>query len=111
MELDDDLEVYFTVNLAKTDARNTPNPGSPKLDNLTIQCENPYVPASIKRLAWTKASRASSSAPPMATNPKDIEVNPVREQKRYVISANGKFQPGPTRPGPMTATSNMARTT
>lgn len=91
-EVNDDNEVYFTVNLAKTDARNTPNPGSPKLDNLTIQCENPYVPASIKQACVDKGITSFKFGTAYGNQPKDIEVNPVREQKRFVVGANGKFK-------------------
>lgn len=89
-ELDDDNEVYFTVNLARTNARNTPNPGSPKLDNLTIQCENPYVPASIKQACVDKGITSFKFGTAYGNQPKDIEVNPIREQKRFVLGATGK---------------------
>jgi iron complex outermembrane receptor protein len=89
-DVNDDTEVYFTVNLARTNARNTPNPGSPKLDNLTIQCENPYLPASIKQACVDKGITSFKFGTAYGNQPKDIEVNPIREQKRFVVGANGK---------------------
>lgn len=87
--LDDNNEIYFTVNLAKVDTHNQPNPGTTQA-GLTIQCSNPYVPASI----------AAQCAPNSITSFKlgtvtpwlpNIRVDTERKQERFVVGANGKF--------------------
>ena len=42
--LNDDNEIYATVNWARVESSNTPNPGAVK-NGLTLSCSNPFVPA------------------------------------------------------------------
>lgn len=90
-EINDDHEVFFTANYGRVDSRFTPNPGAAKNANLTIQCENPFVPASIQALCATNNITSFQYGTANAIFPKDIEVNPVRTQLRAVVGANGKF--------------------
>jgi outer membrane receptor protein involved in Fe transport len=90
-ELSDDHEVFFTVNYGRVDSRFTPNPGAFKNDSLTIQCDNPFVPASIQAACATNGITSFKFGTSNANFPKDIEVNPVRTQARLVLGANGKF--------------------
>ena len=91
LELNDDHELFFTFNYGKVDSRFTPNPGAAKNDNLTIQCDNPFVPASIQAACATNGITSFKFGTSNAEFPKDIEVNPVRTQARLVLGANGKF--------------------
>lgn len=90
LDISDDAEIYFTVNLAKVNARFNPNPGAAKNDNLTIQCDNPYLPASIATACAANNITSFKYGTANGNFEKDIEVNPVREQKRFVLGTNGK---------------------
>jgi iron complex outermembrane receptor protein len=94
LDLNDSAEIYFTVNLAKVTARFNPNPGAAKNDNLTIQCDNPYLPASIQQACTDNHITSFKYGTANGNFEKDIEVNPVREQKRFVIGSSGKFNVG-----------------
>lgn len=91
MELNDDHELFFTFNYGKVDSRFTPNPGAAKNANLTIQCSNPFLPASIVAACAANNITSFQYGVANAVFPKDIEVNPVRTQLRAVVGANGKF--------------------
>ncbi len=90
-ELNDDHEVYASFNYGKVDSLFTPNPGAAKNANLTIQCSNPYLPASIAAACAANNITSFQYGVANAIFPKDIEVNPVRTQLRAVVGANGKF--------------------
>ncbi|MCE4554562.1 TonB-dependent receptor plug domain-containing protein [Roseateles cellulosilyticus] len=95
-DLNDDAELYFTVNLARVNARFNPNPGAAKNANLTIQCDNPFLPASIVTACGDNKITSFQFGTANGGVEKDIEVKPVREQKRFVIGSNGKFNVGAT---------------
>jgi len=88
-DLDANNELYFTVNYAKVGTHNQPNPGATEA-GLTIQCANPYVPASIQTLCATNniTSFKFGTVSPFLPN---IRVNTEREQKRFVLGADGQF--------------------
>lgn len=90
-ELSDDHELFFTLNYAKVDSLFTPNPGAAKNANLTIQCSNPFLPASIVTACAANNITSFQYGVANTVFPKDIEVNPVRTQLRAVVGANGRF--------------------
>jgi outer membrane receptor protein involved in Fe transport len=90
-ELNDNHEIFFTANYGQVDSRFTPNPGAAKNANLTIQCANPFVPASIQAQCAANNITSFQYGTANAIFPKDIDVNPVRTQTRLVLGANGKF--------------------
>jgi len=90
-QLSDDHEVFFTANYGRVDSRFTPNPGAFKNANLTIQCDNPFVPASIQAACVDNHITSFGFGTSNAEFPKDIEVNPVRTQVRLVLGADGGF--------------------
>lgn len=47
-DLSDDDEIYVTANASHVASTNQPNAGAEKGANLTIHCDNPYLPASIQ---------------------------------------------------------------
>lgn len=91
-DLDDDNEVYMTLTTAQTNASNTPNSGAPKNGNLTIQCENPFLPVSIKDACVKNNITSFKYGTANAIFPKNIIVEPERNLDRVVIGANGKFE-------------------
>ncbi len=92
LELTPDHELFFSLNYGKVDSLFTPNPGAAKNDNLTIQCDNPFLPASIVTACAANNITSFKYGTANAVFPKDIEVNPVRTQARAVVGANGRFE-------------------
>lgn len=88
----DENEVYFTATLAKTDASNVPNSGVPKNGNLTIQCDNPFLPTSIKDACAANNITSFKYGTANAIFPKNISVEPTRKLERFVVGADGKFE-------------------
>ena len=83
-------EVYATINIARAATQNQPNPGATKT-GLTIQCSNPFVPATI----MTQCAAAGITSFAVGTSngelPSNITVYPTRHQYRFVGGADGKF--------------------
>lgn len=88
-DLNSDNEIYFTLNYAKVDTSNQPNPGFTE-PGLTIQCANPYVPQSIVTACAANniTSFKLGTVTPFLPN---IRVNTERTQSRIVIGADGRF--------------------
>lgn len=84
-------EIYMTANLAQVDSQNQPNGGAPKNANLTIQCENPFLPDSIVAACAANNIKSFQYGTANANLPKYISVEPRRRQQRYVIGAEGAF--------------------
>jgi outer membrane receptor protein involved in Fe transport len=91
-DLDDDNEIYATVNLAQVRSSNTPNPGAAKNANLTIQCANPFVPASIQAACAANNITSFQYGTANAEFPEFINVHPNRKQYRFVLGADGAFE-------------------
>ncbi|MDN4052022.1 TonB-dependent receptor plug domain-containing protein [Massilia sp. YIM B02763] len=91
-DLDADNEIYFTGNWAQVKSVFQPNPGAAKQGNLSIRCDNAYLPASL--VAPCLAGYPSGAMPVGTANaqfPADINVHPTRTQRRFVIGADGQF--------------------
>jgi outer membrane receptor protein involved in Fe transport len=88
-DINSDNEVYFTVNYAQVKTGNQPNPGATE-PGLTIQCANPYVPASISAACATNGitSFTLGTVSPFLPN---IKVTTDRRQTRFVLGADGQF--------------------
>jgi outer membrane receptor protein involved in Fe transport len=86
--IDENNEIYATVNVAQVKTTNQPNPGSAK-SGITIQCNNPFVPASIQadcaNAGITNFQYGLDNA--MLPNP---DVEPTRLQERFVVGAEGQ---------------------
>ena len=89
--LDSRNEIFATINLSRVSSSSTPNPGAFKNANLTIQCDNPYVPAATKAACAANAITSFQFGTSNAQLPKFITVLPVREQVRFVLGMNGAF--------------------
>jgi iron complex outermembrane recepter protein len=85
--INDDNEIYATVNVAQVKTSNQPNPGAQR-SGLTIQCSNPYVPASIQAACATDGITSFGFGSDNAILPNPL-VKPKRNQERFVIGAEG----------------------
>jgi hypothetical protein len=47
VDIDADNEIYVTGNWAQVTSAFSPNPGAAKQGNLSIRCDNAYLPASV----------------------------------------------------------------
>ena len=87
-DLDANNEVYATVNVARVQSSNSPNPGATKT-GLTIQCSNPFVPATVMAQCAAAGITQFQFGTSNAELP-NIQVFPTRSQYRGVIGADGK---------------------
>lgn len=90
-DLDADNQVYFTANYGQVASRFSPNPGAAKNANLTIQCSNPFLPASILAACAQNNITSFQYGTSNAIFPENIDVQPTRTQRRFVIGAEGRF--------------------
>jgi outer membrane receptor protein involved in Fe transport len=86
--LNDDNEIYATINWAQVDTGNQPNPGSAK-QGLNISCSNPFVPAATQAACASAGITSFQYGVTNAILP-NIFVEPEREQQRYVLGAEGR---------------------
>ncbi len=90
-DLTPDHQLYFTANFGKVDSRFSPNPGAAKNANLNIQCSNPFLPASIVDACARNNITSFQYGTANAVFPENIDVQPTRTQRRFVLGAEGKF--------------------
>jgi iron complex outermembrane receptor protein len=91
-DLDADNEIYVTGNWAQVKSVFQPNPGAAKQGNLSIACDNAYLPASLVAGCLSGyPSGAMSVGTANAEFPADINVHPTRTQRRFVVGADGRF--------------------
>jgi outer membrane receptor protein involved in Fe transport len=91
-DIDADNEIYVTGNWAQVTSAFSPNPGAAKQGNLSIKCDNAYLPASV---AAGCVSGYPTGVMSVGTSngefPANINVHPTRTQRRLVLGADGKF--------------------
>jgi outer membrane receptor protein involved in Fe transport len=90
-DLDPDNEIYFTANWAQVASHFSPNPGAAKQANLTIQCDNAFLPAAIRAACASNKITSFQYGTANAIFPANINVHPTRTQRRFVLGADGKF--------------------
>ncbi|RNF31830.1 TonB-dependent receptor [Massilia aurea] len=90
-DLTPDHQLYFTANFGKVDSRFSPNPGAAKNANLNIQCSNPFLPASIVDACARNNITSFQYGTANAVFPENIDVQPTRTQRRFVLGTEGKF--------------------
>jgi iron complex outermembrane receptor protein len=91
-DLDADNEIYITGNWAQVNSVFSPNPGAAKQANLSIKCDNAYLPASVAAGCLSGyPTGVMSVGTANAEFPANINVHPTRTQRRVVVGANGKF--------------------
>jgi outer membrane receptor protein involved in Fe transport len=93
-DISPDHEIYFSANLGKVKSVFSPNPGAAKNANLTIQCDNPFLPASIVAACAANNITNFQYGTANAVFPENINVHPTRKMERLVLGADGKFQLG-----------------
>lgn len=91
-DIDPNNEIYTSVSVARVTTANIPNVGSAQFGNLTIQCANPYVPASIQAACAANGISQFGYGVDNAIFPNSINVSTAREQYRVVVGAKGKVQ-------------------
>jgi len=87
--INDDNEIYATVNWARTESSNQPNPGSSR-SGLTLSCSNPFVPAATKQ-ACADAGITTFQFGLVNAFLQNPFVEPERQQHRYVVGAEGEL--------------------
>jgi outer membrane receptor protein involved in Fe transport len=90
-DIDPDNEIYVTMNYAQVKSHFSPNPGAAKQANLTIQCDNPFLPASIAAACAANNIKSFQYGTANAIFPANINVHPTRTQRRFVLGGDGKF--------------------
>jgi len=90
-DLTENMEVFGSLTLAKADTLNIPNPGARFNANLTIRCENPFVPASIKAACTANNITSFQFGTYNGQFPRSISVAPERDTTRVVVGAKGEF--------------------
>lgn len=87
--LNDDNEIYATVNWAQVETSNQPNPGSQR-SGLTLSCSNPFVPAATRQACADAGITTFQFGLTNAflANP---FVEPDRTQHRYVVGVVGEL--------------------
>lgn len=89
-DLDERTQVYLTANVARVKGINEPNAGTEKPGNLTIGCDNPYLPASIQAacVAGYPTGRMAFGTS-SGVFPETIDVVSARDQLRLVLGIDG----------------------
>ncbi|SFU31217.1 TonB-dependent receptor plug domain-containing protein [Pseudoduganella namucuonensis] len=91
LDLDADNSLFFSANYGQVASHFSPNPGAAKQGNLDIQCENPFLPASIKAACAANNISSFKYGTANAIFPENINVHPTRTQQRFVAGAEGRF--------------------
>jgi len=86
----DNNEIYVSFNAGQVKTHNQPVNGQNRT-NLTIQCANPFVPASIKAQCTTAGITSFLFGTPN-TNLPNTRVDTDRRQYRIVAGLKGKFE-------------------
>ncbi len=89
-DLNSDNEIYATVNMSQVNTSNQPYVGTSQ-SGLTIQCSNPYVPASVQQACAANNITNFSFGTVNGNFSRDPIVMPSRKQVRLVVGADGKF--------------------
>ena len=90
-DLNENTELYMTANFAQVGAAFSPNPGMARQDNLTMRCDNPFLPASVAAACAANNITTFKYGTANAILPENINVHPDREQRRFVAGINGRF--------------------
>ncbi|MFP5391556.1 MAG: TonB-dependent receptor domain-containing protein [Gammaproteobacteria bacterium] len=90
-DLNPDTEIYVTANLARVTSAFSPNPGMARQNDITVQCSNPFLPASIVAACAQNNITSFKYGTANANLPENTNVHPEREQRRVVAGINGRF--------------------
>ena len=95
-DLGENNEVYVTANVARVTSLNQPNAGAEKTANLTIHCDNPYLPASVQANCATDYPPGANGLSGFGFGTSNgelpgVEVNAIRQMLRLVAGTDGAF--------------------
>ena len=90
-DLTDNINVWGTAMWSEVVSSETPNPGAFKNANLTMQCDNPFVPDSIQAACAANNITSFQYGTANAEFPQDISVRPTRTLRRFVVGSDGAF--------------------
>lgn len=83
-------QVYLTANVARVKGINEPNAGTEKPGNLSIGCDNPFLPASVVATCATDYPTGRFAFGTSSGNfPETIDVVSARDQMRFVLGIDG----------------------
>ena len=94
-DVGDRTQVYLTANVARVKGINEPNAGTEKPGNLTIACDNPFLPASVQAACVAGYAAGADGVRRMAFGtssgqfPETIDVVSARDQLRFVLGIDG----------------------
>ena len=86
-----DNSIFASFNYGQVASQFSPNPGAAKQGNLDIQCENPFLPDSIRVACAANNITGFKYGTANAIFPRNINVHPTRTQLRFVAGAEGRF--------------------
>ena len=89
-DLADNNEIYATVNASHVTSTNIPNTGAEK-PGQTIQCNNPYVPASVQTECAADNITSFGFGTSNGEFPNPVDVDATRQLMRLVFGADGAF--------------------
>lgn len=85
-------QVYLTANVARVKGINEPNAGTEKPGNLTIGCDNPFLPAIVVATCATDYPTGRFAFGTSSGQfPETIDVVSARDQLRLVLGLDGAF--------------------
>jgi iron complex outermembrane receptor protein len=95
-DLGENNEVYVTANVARVTSLNQPNAGAEKTANLTIYCNNPYLPASVQATCAADYPAGANGLHGFGFGTSNgelpgVEVNAIRQMLRLVAGTDGAF--------------------
>jgi iron complex outermembrane receptor protein len=85
-------EIYATISYADVYNFNQPNAGAAKAANLTIQCDNAFLPQSIRTACAANNITSFGYGISNTHFPEYIKVNSYRNQSRYVLGLDTEFE-------------------
>jgi outer membrane receptor protein involved in Fe transport len=89
-DLTDDINVYMNVSYAEVKTQAQVNQGAAQQGNLTIQCDNAFLPAAIVTACATNKITSFAYGTSNLNFPQSPGVTVARKQPRYVFGFNDK---------------------
>jgi len=88
-DLSDNNEVYVSFTGSRVTSTNQPNAGAEKTANLTIQCDNPYLPAETRQACADNGITSFGFGTSNGEFPNPVSVDALRELLRFVVGTDG----------------------